>query len=45
MNVIGKKVYLRAMEPEDMEILREMTNNPDMERKIAGWSFPVTRMV
>ena len=44
MNVIGKKVYLRAMEPEDMEILREMTNNPDMERKIAGWSFPVSRI-
>lgn len=43
MNIIGKKIYLRAMEPEDMEVLREMINDPVMERKIEGWSFPVSR--
>lgn len=43
MNIVGKKVYLRAMESEDMELFRDMTNNPDMEKKIAGWSFPISR--
>ena len=27
MNVYGKKIYLRAMEPEDMEMYREMAND------------------
>lgn len=44
MNVVGKKIYLRAMELEDMELFREMTNDPSMERKIVGWSFPVSKM-
>lgn len=43
MNIIGKKIYLRAMEAEDMELFREMTNSPDMEKKIVGWSFPVSK--
>lgn len=43
MNLIGKKVILRAMELEDMELFREMTNDPNMERLIAGWSFPISK--
>ncbi len=43
MNMIGKKVCLRAMEPEDMELFREMTNDPELEHKIVGWSFPVSK--
>lgn len=43
MNIIGKRVYLRAMEPEDMEMYREMTNSPEIERMLGGWSFPVSR--
>lgn len=43
MNIIGKKIYIRALEPEDMELLRAMTNDPEIEKKIAGWSFPVAR--
>lgn len=43
MNIYGEKVVLRAMEPEDMEKLRETTNDPDTERLVGGWSFPVSR--
>lgn len=43
MNLYGKKVMLRAMEPEDMEMLREMVNDPEIEHMIGGWSFPVSK--
>ena len=42
MNIYGKKVYLRAMEPADMEVFRQMTNDPETERMLGGWSFPVS---
>lgn len=43
MNLKGKKVYLRAVEKEDMEFLREMINDPEMESNVVGWSFPVSK--
>lgn len=43
MNIYGKKVYLRAMEMEDMEMYREMTNDPETEKLVGGWSFPVSQ--
>lgn len=43
MNLVGEKVVLRAVEEEDLEFLREMLNDPDMERLVTGWSFPVSR--
>lgn len=42
MNLYGKKVVLRAMEPEDMEMLRGSLNDPAIERMVGGWSFPVS---
>lgn len=43
MNIVGKKVFLRALEPDDMEVLRTMTNDPEMESKIGGWSYPISK--
>lgn len=43
MDIYGQKVRIRALEPEDMEMLRETTNDPGTERLIAGWSFPVSK--
>lgn len=40
MNLFGKKVMLRALEPEDMSYLLEMINDPEMEKMVVGWSFP-----
>lgn len=43
MNIRGKKVLLRAIELEDMEFLRNMINDEEMEHNVIGWSFPVSR--
>lgn len=43
MNLKGKKVLLRAIEDEDNEFLREMLNDEDLEKKVIGWSFPVSK--
>lgn len=38
----GKKVTLRAIEESDLEILRELMNDPDVEKMTAGRNFPVS---
>ncbi len=40
MNIRGNKVVLRFIEPEDLEAIREMTNDSNQEYMIGGWSFP-----
>lgn len=43
MEIYGEKVKLRAMEKEDMEMLREIVNDPETEKMVGGWSFPVSK--
>ena len=43
MELYGKKVILRAVEEEDLEMLRQLTNSPDYEKMIVGWAFPVSK--
>lgn len=43
MNIKGKKVTLRAIEKEDLELMREMLNDPEMENLVVGWAFPVSK--
>lgn len=38
----GEKVILRAIEREDQEFLKEMINDPELEKLVVGWSFPVS---
>ncbi len=45
MNVLGKQVTLRAIEPADLELLRDMLNDPEMENKVIGWAFPVSSQI
>jgi RimJ/RimL family protein N-acetyltransferase len=42
MNLRGKKTMLRALEPEDNEMLRGMMNDPEIEAMTGGFSFPVS---
>lgn len=42
MFIKGEKVVLRAIEKKDLEFLREMINDPEMEKAVVGWSFPVS---
>ena len=43
MNLKGQKVLLRVVEKEDIEFLREMINNAEIEKKVVDWSFPVSK--
>ena len=40
MNICGKKVVLRFIEPSDLEEIRNMTNDAEQEYMIGGWSLP-----
>ena len=42
MNIVGEKVYLRAMERSDMELYRRNVNDPKIEYAVGGWSFPIS---
>ena len=42
MNIKGKYVTLRAIERKDLELLRNMINDSELEPKVVGWSFPVS---
>lgn len=44
MNIKGKKVTLRAIENEDLELLRGMLNDAEMESFVIGWSFPTSKI-
>lgn len=43
MNIKGKIVTLRAIEREDLEFMREMLNDPEIESLVIGWAFPVSK--
>ena len=43
MNIKGKIVTLRAMEIEDQELLRGMVNDPEIEKMVGGYSYPVSK--
>jgi len=43
MNIKGKFVTLRAIEKEDLELMREMLNDPKIENLVVGWAFPVSK--
>lgn len=42
MYLIDENLVLRAIEKEDNVLLKEMINNPEVERMVIGWSFPVS---
>lgn len=42
MELKGKIVRLRAVEQEDCEMLRILTNDPEYEKMIVGWAFPIS---
>lgn len=40
MELRGAGVTLRAMEKRDNELFKRMVNDPEVEAKVIGWSFP-----
>ncbi len=43
MELVGKKVRLIAMDEEHIEMLRVLANDPDFEKMVVGWSFPISK--
>lgn len=43
MNIYGNIILLRAIEMEDSELIRGMFNDPEMEKLVVGWSFPLSK--
>lgn len=42
MNIMGKIVTLRAMTRDDMQMICDMFNDPEMENNVVGWAFPIS---
>lgn len=42
MNIKGKIVTLRAMTKDDMQMVCDMFNDPELEDLVVGWSFPIS---
>lgn len=43
MELKGKKVKLMALEEEHIEMLRTLANDPEYEKMIVGWQFPLSK--
>ena len=43
MNIKGRKVSLRAVELEDLELLHKWANDPEIRNQLVGWHFPRSR--
>ena len=39
----GKIVTLRPIEREDLDFVRDLINDPEMEKTIVGWAWPVSK--
>lgn len=42
MNIQGRHVLLRAIEPEDLPKLQQWGNDPEIQRLLGGWHFPTS---
>lgn len=39
----GKKVILRPIEFDDLEFIRSLINDPEIEKSIVGWTLPISK--
>ena len=44
MNIKGKKVTLRAIEEQDLELLAKWSNSPEIWHGLGGWHFPYSKL-
>lgn len=42
MYLLYEDIMLRAIEHDDLNLLKEMINDPEIEKMVVGWSFPVS---
>lgn len=41
MNIVGERCLLRAIEEADLPALHQWANDPETQRMLGGWHFPV----
>lgn len=39
----GRKVILRAIEYEDLDLLRDLSNDPEIEFMVEGYAYPISK--
>jgi len=44
MNILGNNITLRSIEAEDLEFLRQMMNDSELENYVLGFSFPISKL-
>jgi len=44
MKIIKNNIVLRAIEPEDLEMLRDMINDEEIEESVLGFSYPISKV-
>lgn len=42
MHIVGERIYLRAIELSDKEVLLDIINDETTEHGLGGWSFPIS---
>ncbi|MBP0444122.1 GNAT family N-acetyltransferase [Roseomonas sp. SSH11] len=42
MNILGRRVVLRALEEEDAPLLHAWANEPEIWQRLGGWHFPTS---
>lgn len=42
MNIYGERIFLRAIEASDKEVLLDIINDEITEHSLGGWSFPIS---
>lgn len=42
MNIKGRKVWLRAIEKDDLPLLQKWGNDPEIQYNLGGWHFPTS---
>lgn len=43
MNIVGKRVLLRAVEEKDLSAFHQWTNDPEIASTVGGWHFPSSK--
>ena len=44
MNIKGRIVTLRAIEMDDLELLAQWSNSPELWQNLVGWHFPYSEL-
>lgn len=44
MHIVGNNIILRAVEEDDLHMFNQWANNPDTQKMLGSWHFPISRV-